>query len=143
MAVTCSACQAETTVPFTPTPGRPVYCRSCFEKQAQRRAAGPARRGPGGFGARDYKPPAQPRKKMLSQGEKAHFVYDSLQVLAAADNMDEARRRGFVEMLFTRGSRQSTEAAHQFIEEKAADETISEAEAERLSRLVDRYSFRR
>ncbi|HLW79498.1 MAG TPA: zinc-ribbon domain containing protein [Terriglobia bacterium] len=31
----CSSCGKETTVPFKPTQGRPVYCRDCFE---QRRA---------------------------------------------------------------------------------------------------------
>lgn len=30
---TCSECSAETTVPFKPTQGRPVLCRSCFQKQ--------------------------------------------------------------------------------------------------------------
>lgn len=30
---TCSACGMETTVPFKPTQGRPVLCRSCFQKQ--------------------------------------------------------------------------------------------------------------
>jgi CxxC-x17-CxxC domain-containing protein len=30
---TCSQCSAETTVPFKPTQGRPVLCRSCFQKQ--------------------------------------------------------------------------------------------------------------
>ncbi|MFH1745845.1 MAG: zinc-ribbon domain containing protein [Planctomycetota bacterium] len=28
--VTCSECGAQTTVPFKPTEGRPVYCRDCF-----------------------------------------------------------------------------------------------------------------
>lgn len=27
----CSACGVETTVPFRPTQGRPVFCRSCFQ----------------------------------------------------------------------------------------------------------------
>ena len=27
----CSACGIETTVPFKPTQGRPVFCRSCFQ----------------------------------------------------------------------------------------------------------------
>jgi len=31
----CSACGKETTVPFKPTQGRPVFCRECFQ---QRRA---------------------------------------------------------------------------------------------------------
>jgi CxxC-x17-CxxC domain-containing protein len=29
----CAECGAETTVPFKPTQGRPVLCRSCFQKQ--------------------------------------------------------------------------------------------------------------
>ena len=33
----CSQCGQETTVPFRPTQGRPVFCRECFQ---QRRAAG-------------------------------------------------------------------------------------------------------
>jgi CxxC-x17-CxxC domain-containing protein len=35
----CSQCGKETTVPFKPTQGRPVYCRECFQ---QRRSVGPA-----------------------------------------------------------------------------------------------------
>ncbi len=35
----CSQCGKETTVPFKPTQGRPVYCRECFQ---QRRAIGSA-----------------------------------------------------------------------------------------------------
>jgi CxxC-x17-CxxC domain-containing protein len=34
---TCSQCGKETTVPFKPTQGRPVYCRECFQ---QRRSLG-------------------------------------------------------------------------------------------------------
>ena len=33
----CSQCGKETTVPFVPTQGRPVYCRECFQ---QRRSMG-------------------------------------------------------------------------------------------------------
>lgn len=43
--VTCSECEKTTSVPFTPTAGRPVYCDECFKKK---RAAGPARGGAGG-----------------------------------------------------------------------------------------------
>jgi CxxC-x17-CxxC domain-containing protein len=32
----CSSCGRETEVPFEPTPGKPVYCRECFQ---DRRAA--------------------------------------------------------------------------------------------------------
>jgi CxxC-x17-CxxC domain-containing protein len=30
VAVNCARCSASTTVPFYPSQGRPVYCRSCF-----------------------------------------------------------------------------------------------------------------
>lgn len=30
---TCAACGKETTVPFRPVEGRPVYCRDCFQAQ--------------------------------------------------------------------------------------------------------------
>jgi CxxC-x17-CxxC domain-containing protein len=36
---TCSECAEETTVPFKPTQGRPVLCRSCFQKQGGKPAA--------------------------------------------------------------------------------------------------------
>jgi CxxC-x17-CxxC domain-containing protein len=29
----CAACGAQTTVPFQPTQGRPVYCRDCYRSQ--------------------------------------------------------------------------------------------------------------
>ncbi|MFB3896182.1 MAG: CxxC-x17-CxxC domain-containing protein [bacterium] len=29
----CSDCGSETTVPFRPTEGKPVYCRDCFMKR--------------------------------------------------------------------------------------------------------------
>lgn len=29
----CANCGQETTVPFEPTAGRPVYCRDCFQQQ--------------------------------------------------------------------------------------------------------------
>jgi len=35
----CSACGKETTVPFKPTQGRPVYCRECFEQRRQAASA--------------------------------------------------------------------------------------------------------
>ena len=30
---TCSHCGKETTVPFKPTQGRPVFCRECFQQR--------------------------------------------------------------------------------------------------------------
>ena len=36
----CSECGIETTVPFKPTQGRPVFCRSCFQVKRPSTAAG-------------------------------------------------------------------------------------------------------
>ncbi len=33
--VVCAACGAETTVPFEPTEGRPVYCKECYAKMKE------------------------------------------------------------------------------------------------------------
>jgi CxxC-x17-CxxC domain-containing protein len=30
---TCAQCGVETTVPFTPSQGRPVLCRACFQRK--------------------------------------------------------------------------------------------------------------
>jgi CxxC-x17-CxxC domain-containing protein len=32
-AATCSECGQATEVPFSPTPGKPVYCRDCFQNR--------------------------------------------------------------------------------------------------------------
>jgi CxxC-x17-CxxC domain-containing protein len=37
---TCAGCGKETTLPFRPTQGRPVFCRDCFK---QKRGAGSSR----------------------------------------------------------------------------------------------------
>ncbi len=33
--VVCADCGAETTVPFEPREGRPVYCKECFDKHRE------------------------------------------------------------------------------------------------------------
>ena len=47
----CSVCGQETTVPFRPTQGRPVLCRSCFEQN---------RRAPSGTGQSAVGLPGEP-----------------------------------------------------------------------------------
>jgi CxxC-x17-CxxC domain-containing protein len=37
----CSSCGVDTTVPFRPTQGRPVLCRSCFEQNRAPASAQP------------------------------------------------------------------------------------------------------
>ena len=35
--IKCTDCGNMTTVPFKPTPGKPVYCRTCFSKHMTKR----------------------------------------------------------------------------------------------------------
>ena len=132
--VTCTRCRSPTTVPFTPTPGRPVYCKACF---AKRPGAGP-RMG-------QAMPAPRPRgqgRRMLSQRRKGHFVHDALAELEKGGTMDETQRRAFVEMVFTRGARQTSDAAKEYVHEKAEEKLISPLEAEHLAELIDRYTSR-
>lgn len=133
-AVLCTRCHGPAFVPFTPTPGRPVYCRACFVKR-QEAAETRIANGP----PRSRLPPAQ---RMLSYRRKGHFVHDALAELGKG-TMDEGQRRAFVEMVFTRGARQTTRAALDYLHEKTTDETLGAREGEALARLVERYSERR
>jgi CxxC-x17-CxxC domain-containing protein len=47
----CSSCEKETTVPFKPTQGRPVFCRECFQQRLKAPAAQAAAAGAGGGGS--------------------------------------------------------------------------------------------
>ena len=137
--ITCSRCGAAATVPFTPTPGRPVYCRGCFESRPSPASRGPRSRG----GPNASQPNVQPARRMLSYRRKGHFVHDALAGLDDNDKMDDEQRRTFVEMLFTRGARQTTGAAAEFLDEKQDEGLISDDEAEALSRVLEQYSQRR
>lgn len=135
--VTCSRCKAQATVPFQPTPGRPVYCRACFDKRPAPSPRG--RGGPNSFG----RPNVQPQVRMLSYRRKGHFVHDALAGLSDNERMDDDQRRTFVEMLFTRGARQSSVAAREFLEEKREEGIVSDDEASALERVLEQYSQRR
>lgn len=132
----CSKCGQATTLPFTPTPGRPVYCRTCFA------SARPESRGRPAY--RPQSPGAQPatRKRMMAQGRKGHFMFDANALLNRTEGgMDESNVRAFLEGLFARGARTSTQAAQEFLDEKVGDQTITPQQRDGLGQLVERYSF--
>ena len=128
-----------------PTPGRPVYCRSCFAKRnvnSPQQTGGPARRPP----PRRDGPPSRPvsgqRKRMLAQGRKGHFMFDAREAMKSKEGgMDEQHHRAFLEGLFARGARDSTASAQDFLDEKLADNTITADERRMLGNLIERYSF--
>ena len=141
--ITCTTCGKAASVPFTPTPGRPVFCRDCFVRPA----GGPGGpRGGSSYGEQREFVPRAPvpgaRKRMLAQGRKGHFMYDAKEILRAKPGgMEDQHHRAFLEGLFARGARGSTEDAQVFLDEKLADNTISKEERDNLGRLLERYSF--
>lgn len=80
---------------------------------------------------------------MLSMRRKGHFVYDALASLDEENQMDEDQRRTFVEMVFTRGARQDTATAQEFLDEKREEGIVSDEEASTIARVLDRYTERR
>jgi len=115
-----------------------VYCRECFAK------APASRSGPMGFDA--PRAPRAPvpgaRKRMMAQGRKTHFLYDAKAVLVGTPGgMEQKDNRAFLEGLFARGARTSTEAAQVFLEEKVGDGAVTHEQAVQLGRLIDKYSF--
>lgn len=136
--ITCTKCGKPASVPFTPTPGRPVFCRDCFVRPT---TGG----GPRGYGERREapRPVKGARQRMLAQGRKGHFMYDAKAALAgSAGGMDDKDVRAFLEGLFARGARQSTEDAQVFMDEKLAEgKLITSEQRDALGRLLERYSF--
>jgi hypothetical protein len=79
---------------------------------------------------------------MMAQGRKGHFMHDAkMLMLKAPGGMDEQHVRAFLEGLFARGTRQSTEEARKFLDEKLADQTLTKDQHAGLARLIEQYSF--
>lgn len=140
--IACSKCGKMASVPFVPTPGRAVFCRDCFVRPEQRGAP----RGPAGDSGRWERPRPPPvpgaRKRMLAQGRKGHFMYDAKAVLSSEGGMDDKDQRAFLEGLFARGARSSTEDAQVFLDEKMAEGVILTTQQRNgLGRLLEQYSF--
>lgn len=143
--VTCTKCGKAASVPFVPTPGRPVFCRDCFQRAPAPSAGG--YRGPPRFGDAPRAPRAPvpgARKRMMAQGRKGHFMYDAREALDTREGgMDDKDVRAFLEGLFARGARQSTEDAQVFLDEKLEATLVTPEQRDALGRLVERYSFYR
>lgn len=141
--VKCSKCGKMASVPFVPTPGRAVFCRDCFVRPTP--GGAPQRGGSSDSGGWSRpRPPPVPgaRKRMLAQGRKGHFMYDAKAVLASVGGMDDKDQRAFLEGLFARGARVSTEDAQVFLDEKMAEGLILTLEQRNgLGRLLEQYSF--
>ncbi len=109
-------------------------------------AYGSAPRGPPpqrrGFEGDERRGGGTPRKRMMAQGRKGHFMHDAKALLARTQGgMDDQHVRAFLEGLFARGARHSTADAQQFLDEKLQAQTITPEQRQGLGRLVEQYSF--
>ena len=79
---------------------------------------------------------------MMAVARKGHFMHDSKLVMTKIPGQIEDQHvRAFLESVFARGTRQSTEDARKFLDEKLADETINKDQHAGLARLIEQYSF--
>ncbi|HWH07635.1 MAG TPA: hypothetical protein VNX21_00450 [Candidatus Thermoplasmatota archaeon] len=104
----------------------------------------PARDDASRFGSTSFRErgPQTPRKRMMAQGRKGHFMHDAKAVmLRPGGKMDEQHVRAFLEGVFQRGSRQSTEEARRWLDEKLGDQTLTKDQHAMLARLIEQYSF--
>ncbi|HUR69332.1 MAG TPA: CxxC-x17-CxxC domain-containing protein [Candidatus Thermoplasmatota archaeon] len=144
--ITCTKCGKAASVPFAPTPGRPVFCRDCFVRPTGGSTGFQGNRS-SGFASNADRPARVPvpgaRKRMMAQGRKGHFMYDAKEALGMREGgMDDKDVRAFLEGLFARGARQSTEDAQVFLDEKETEGKIITADQrDALGRLLERYSF--
>lgn len=79
---------------------------------------------------------------MMAVARKGHFLHDAKVVMfRETGGMEEAHIRAFLESVFSRGTRQSTDDARKFLDEKLADETLTKEQHAGLVRLIEQYSF--
>ena len=102
---------------------------------------GPRQEGPRSAPPRPRAANPNPRKRMMAQGRKGHFIHDAKLVLQGPGGMDEQNVRAFLEGVFQRGTRQSSEQAIDYLGEKLQQGVITRDQANRLADLIDRYSF--
>lgn len=74
-------------------------------------------------------------------GKEANFVRYDLEDLMAQSETPLEQRSGFVAQVIAKGQRLSVEDAKAFVKEKRVEGLISEALANRLLTLIDRYAI--
>lgn len=78
---------------------------------------------------------------MMAQGRKGHFIHDAKAVLGGPGGMEDVNVRPFLEGIFQRGTRQSTEDALLYLDEKVASGVVTKDQGNELAALIERYSF--
>lgn len=95
-----------------------------------------APRGGGGF---DRPANTSERKRMLDISREGHFKYDLRDVLSKS-SLPAEQIHAFAATIFSKGSRQSTVEAKDWVTAKLNENVITKAERDAINTLIDRYS---
>ena len=82
---------------------------------------------------------ARQRFRMLNVHFLAHFKYDLNEILVRSD-MDDSQYVKFTANLITKASRNGISDARTYVDSVFKDEVIDESSAERIKKLLQRYS---
>jgi len=95
-----------------------------------------APRGGGGY---DRRASTSERKRMLDISREGHFKYDLKEALLRSALPPE-QVAGFLATVFSKGSRQSTMDAKDWVTSKLTENVITKADRDAINTLIDRYS---
>ena len=101
-----------------------------------------APRGSGSFDRadRNERPRADnDRKRMLDLRREGHFKYDLREVLSRS-SLPPEQLQAFAATIFSKGSRQSTVEAKEWVTQKLNEQVITKPERDAINTLIDRYS---
>ncbi|HET6403795.1 MAG TPA: hypothetical protein VFH78_04055 [Candidatus Thermoplasmatota archaeon] len=79
------------------------------------------------------------RKRMLDISREGHFRYDLREVLAKS-SLPPEQIKAFAATIFSKGSRQSTVEAKDWVTQKLGENVITKTERDAINTLIDRYS---
>ncbi|HUR68278.1 MAG TPA: hypothetical protein VM370_03460 [Candidatus Thermoplasmatota archaeon] len=96
-------------------------------------------RGAGGGGYDRAPQQGTERKRMLDLRREGHFRYDLKDVLAHS-SLPPEQVAAFAATIFSKGSRQSTLEAKDWVTAKLAENVITKQERDAINTLIDRYS---
>ena len=99
---------------------------------------GPPRGGDRGE-ARDRAPSPNDRKRMLDVGREGHFRFDLKEILLQS-TLPPEQVASFVATVVSKGARQSTMDAKDWVTSKLNEGVIAKAERDAINTLIDRYS---
>jgi len=113
-----------------------------FKKNQPKRTPSPPRRG--GYKGKKRKKPQPPSKrvKKLHRGKYMEFKYDVRKILEEEDVAEEFRSN-VLGQTWAKGERQGVSEAKAFLDEKVAEEIISEKCSIKIIKLIDSLTTRR